>query len=244
MHWISDSNWWLVIVAFVTALVIGWQSFATTKSARAAFLQIQMMKDKERARVEIKTTGLELENEGEEFWNLKIAIELRNVGMGRAYVRHGIGNLRIMNRGDEPPAEPDTWSLLNIVDGFIDPDGEPQTESFYFFQTEKPDLSEYTQKICDGRLRLYITGFIEYETVGTRFHRDFNYVWGGHDDDDPYNIVAMFGGDPFKPMTGRSKPTTDRERVSYGFWTQHPSRENDEYEIKPPKKTKKRPKSN
>ena len=236
LHWMSDSNWWLVIAAFGTALVIGWQSFATAKSAEAALLQIQMMKDKERARVEIKTMGLELEHESEEFWNLKATIELRNVGAGRAYVRRGIGNLIIADRDHEPPIEPDYWSPLNVVDGFIDPTGDSLTESCYFFGPEKAGLSEYSQKICDGKLQLYITGFIEYETVGTRFHRDFNYAWVGFDD--PSNIGAML------LFTDASKPKTDRERISSGFWRQHQFRENGEYEMRPPKKTKKRPKAN
>jgi hypothetical protein len=34
--WWRDSNWWLVIVALITAGVIGWQSFETRKAAQAA----------------------------------------------------------------------------------------------------------------------------------------------------------------------------------------------------------------
>ena len=216
----------------LTLGAILWQSSATAKSAEAAFLQIQMMKDKERARVEINKRGLQLEHDSEDFWNLKATIELRNVGIGRAYVRQGIGNLVITNREKYPPPEPDFWNPLDVVDDFIDPDGKPVTESFYFFPTEKLDLSEFSRKISDGRLRLYLTGFIEYETVGTRFHRDFNYVWLGQHD--PHNIGAMLASpDPFEP-------TTDAERISFGFWTRHSSLGNDEYEIETRKNPKKR----
>ena len=103
-HWISDPNWWLVFVAAGTGIVIGWQSFATARSARAAFLQIQMMKDKERARIEVDRGPLILDNTGEGFWVLKATIEFQNIGTGRAYIRQGIGNLTIASRNKtEPP---------------------------------------------------------------------------------------------------------------------------------------------
>ncbi len=61
---LKDPNWVLVIVGSITCGVIGWQSWETRKAAEAAFLQIQMMKDKERARIEVKALGLELTRVG------------------------------------------------------------------------------------------------------------------------------------------------------------------------------------
>lgn len=236
---LHDPNWVLVIVGSVTCLVIGWQSFATAQSAKAAYLQIQMMKDKERARVEIKALGLELTRVSEEFWHIKATIELRNVGAGRAYVRLGTGDLVIAGNGISK--EP-YWKTLDVVDGFIDPTGDPVTESFYFFQPEDASLLDYSQKICDGRLGLYITGFIEYETVGTRFHRNFNYLRIGHES--PLNIGAkLTSSDEFAPKT-------EEDRVSFGFWLPNSvlmtgrSGDNDEYEMESQKKAKKPRKAN
>lgn len=240
-EWYTAPDWWLVIVAALTGAVIGWQSFATAKSAKAAFMQIRMMKDKERARVEIKPIGLTLEHEDAEFWNLKAGIELRNVGAGRAYVRQGAGTLIIGEPDHEPPSEPDYCSPLDVVDSFIDPTGDPTVEPLYFFQTDSLNLSEYSQKICDGRLQLYITGYIEYETVGARFHRDFEYSWVGHDN--PLNIGARL------TFMDEFKPKTDGDRVSFGYWaapigswTPSRFRDNEEYEMKQmkaPQKAKK-----
>jgi hypothetical protein len=226
--------------------MIGWQSWETRKSAKvgriaaeAALTQIQMMKDKERARVEIKALGLEMQRVGEDFWHIKATIELRNVGTGRAYVRLGTGNLEVSGNG--MPPEPYLKSL-DIVDGFIDPTGDPATESFYFFQPENAALSEYAQEICDGEIGVYIAGFIEYETVGTRFHRNFNYAWVGHGS--PLNIGARL------TSSEEFTPKTDEDRVSFGFWSPNViwltgrSRDNDEYEMEPPKKTKKPRKAN
>jgi hypothetical protein len=78
-------------------------AMASNKSAKAALAQIEMMKDKERARVEIKTFGLELQRVGEEFWHIKTTIELRNVGEGRAYIRLGMGSIEVVGDGIPEP---------------------------------------------------------------------------------------------------------------------------------------------
>ena len=199
----SSSHWWNVLFAWpegITAwLLLGtlgailWQSFATAESAKAALLQIQMMKDKERARVEIKAVGLELTRVSEDFWHIRSSIEFSNVGVGRAYVRQGRGNLVIGDTG-EPH-----WNSLDIVDGFIDPTA-PSPSLSNSFQPKNADLPEDSQKICDGVLAASISGFIEYETVGTRFHRNFSYVWIGRGH--PLNIGArVMVSDEFDPKT-------------------------------------------
>jgi len=130
------------------------------------------------------------------------------------------------------------WNSLDIVDGFIDPIGNPITESFYFFQPDDFALSECSQQICDGRLQPRITGFIEYETVGTRFHRNFSYVWIGNES--PINIGArLTNSDDFAPKT-------DEEKISFGFWLPNSvwmtgwtvDNDNEEYEMEPEKKEK------
>jgi hypothetical protein len=200
--------------------------------------QLHMTVDKERARIEIKGLGLELQRVSEEFWHIKATIELRNVGTGRAYVRLGTGNLVVAE--DNPPTE-SHWNSLDVVDGFVDPSGDPVTQSFYFFQPENAALSEYAQNICDGVVGVYITGFIEYETVGTRFHRNFNYAWVGHGS--PINIGARL------TFSDEFVPKTDEDRVSFGFWSPNSiwltgrSGDNDEYEMETPK-GKKKPREN
>lgn len=194
--------------------------------------QLRMSVDKERARIEIKAVGLELQRISGEFWNIKATIELRNVGAGRAYVRLGTGDL--VMEGDDLSTESHS-TALDVVNGFVDPISNPDTQSFYFFQPENKGVSEYARKICDGALRVYITEFIEYETVGTRFHRNFNYTWIGHGS--PFSMGAIIFRDEL-PLK------TDEERISRGYWLPNSwmagrSRDNDEYEL-PPKKTKKK----
>ncbi len=197
---------------------------AAEKSAGANLLQIRMLKDKERARVEVKSVGLEVEHHGDEFWNLKAGIELRNLGENKAFVRQGTGRLWVGTQPEDDPSE-NYWGPLNIVDSFIDPGGLPITEPFFFFETDSLDLPEFARKVCDGDLPITLRGFIEYETVGTRFHRDFEYVWVGHAS--PLNIGAML------TFSGEFKPTNDSERISYGFWQQQLFGKNEEYEVEP-----------
>lgn len=191
------------------------QALAMAKTARASLSQIQMLKDKERARVEIKAVGLELSRVTEDFWHIKANIELRNVGMGRAYVRLGEGRLSITDKEIDP-------KNLDVVGGFIDPDAAVVTETFHFFQPDDASREEYSRKIFDGEFAPTMEGFIEYETMGARFHRDFHYSWVS--DGGPLN----FG---FLPRT--SEPKTDEEKVSSGFWSSGwPAQgSNDEYEM-------------
>jgi len=220
-----------VVVAVRTLRVIRRQTnlsevaaFAAKESAEAALQQIQMTKDKERARVEIKATGLELQHEGEGSWNLKAGISLRNIGAARAYIREGIGNLIIETLTDWVPTKPDYYPHpLDVVTGFIDPNGEPVAESFYFFRSENLDLSELAQSISKGTLAVSIRGYVEYETVGTRFRRKFSYAYVGYESPLNFGRILAFS-DEFNPRN-------DSERISFGFWQQEPIERNEEREI-------------
>ena len=76
--------------------------------------------------------------------------------------------------------------------------------------------------------------------MGTRFHRTFNYAWTGHGS--PLNVGAG--------LLDKFSPETDEDRISGGFWLPNSpwmtgrSGDNDEYEMQPPKKTKKPNKPN
>jgi hypothetical protein len=202
-------------------------AFAAKESAEAAIQQIQMMKEKERARIEVKATGLELQTLGEEFWNIKAGISLRNVGASRAYIRQGVGKLIIETPIDRAPTEPDYGNPLGVVTGFIDPNCEPVAEFFYFFPPENLDLSELAQSISRGSMTVSMVGYIEYETVGTRFRRDFSYAYVGHDN--PLNIGARL------TFSDEFKPKNDSDRISFGYWRQEPAEPNEEREIPPQK---------
>ena len=239
----SYMPWWYLLVAWpegvtvwallATLAAIVYQGYQTRRAADAAaessdaaFRQIQMMKDKERARIEVKATGLEVQHEAGDSWNLKAGIEIRNVGGGRAYVRRGAADL-VIQGGDNlaQVGKPCDWVPLDLVGNFVDPDGHPLAEAFYFFQGPGLSLAEYSRVISSGQLPVRIIGFIDYETVGTRFRLDFSFVWIGYDN--PGNVGAML------TFSEELKPKNDRERISFGFWRRELTEGVDEREIDP-----------
>ena len=49
--WWRDSNWWLVIIAFGTACVIGWQSWETRKAAQGAKQNVEVFVGAQRPQI-------------------------------------------------------------------------------------------------------------------------------------------------------------------------------------------------
>lgn len=47
--WWRDSNWWVVIIAGFTGIVVGWQAWEARKSAQAAYLSVRAGIDSDRA---------------------------------------------------------------------------------------------------------------------------------------------------------------------------------------------------
>lgn len=54
-HWWAASDWWLVIMAAITASVICWQSWETRKAAQASKDGVELVLSKERARLTVKS---------------------------------------------------------------------------------------------------------------------------------------------------------------------------------------------
>ena len=246
----SGAPWWHKLVAWpegITAwlllLTLGailWQAWETRKAAvatadsanaaygsvRFAEAQWEMMKDKERARIEIKTTdGLNLERIGEGFWHLKATIRIRNLGATRAYIRHGAGELFVAKSGEETEPQLDTWNSLGLEEDFIDAfsaNVSPVLRSFYFFGPDGENLADYAAGVYEGRFATRLYGVIEYETLGLRFRRSFGYTWLGNEN--PENFGAA--------ITGATPAENDEERVSYGFWREDEGG-NEEYQVSP-----------
>jgi hypothetical protein len=59
-HWYASSEWWLVIVAIPTLILIWYQARETARSAKAAQDGIELMMSKERARLRIEMEDLDL----------------------------------------------------------------------------------------------------------------------------------------------------------------------------------------
>jgi hypothetical protein len=83
--WWSDSNWWLVLVATGTAGVIGWQSWETRKTAKAANRQAEIASDTAkrqlRAYICIAKSELRFLDDG----TIEAILYLENAGQTPAY---------------------------------------------------------------------------------------------------------------------------------------------------------------
>ncbi len=200
-----------------TLFVIGWQSnetrraaAATEKSVSIARRQIEMMKDRERARVEIKADSLALTLHDPNFWFFTGGLKLRNLGISRAYIKMFQAEIVWFEGASATPAPdfPDQGNLFQ--DSYIDPTEDWDKASptqVLFFNTDSIYLDWFATAVYEGRVSILIRGVIEYRTVGTTYKRFFCWEWQGSGR--PNSLTHMLGG---------SMPTTNGDKISSGFW--------------------------
>ena len=177
------------------------------KSADAAKASVDTMIAKERARIEINSGTLTLDNETR-FWNLKTTVKFRNMGNSRAYITKTASEFYIGPPGDVVPREAE-YGFLIFEDGIIDAGKEPAEQTICFFPKDGEfELAEFSQRFYNSQLKAYIFGFIEYETMGTTWHRDFRYEWATSQEGIFFNLF------------GCAHPTTNEGRITSGHWRQ------------------------
>jgi hypothetical protein len=164
--WMSDPNWWLVIVAGLTGCVICWQSWETRKAARGAdksfevaLAQIQMMKSKERPRVSVEIGTLEVNLIGPEFWIATVVVKIFNFGETKAFVSASEG-VFILGQSAEPLKEKFPDAL--IAESVIHPTTNPLEKAFSLFDQIGADT--IWQLNTEERFA-HLNGFVEYSDV-------------------------------------------------------------------------------
>jgi hypothetical protein len=126
----------------------------------------------------------------------------------RAYITKTASDFFIGPPGDVVPREAE-YGFLTFEDGIIDAGKEPAEQTICFFPKDgECELAEFSQRFYNSQLKAYIFGFIEYETMGTTWHRDFRYEWATSQEGIFFNL---FGCD---------HPTTDQGRITSGHWRQ------------------------
>ncbi len=210
---------------FATLAVIGWQSHETRRSAAAtekaatateksvavANRQIEMLKDKERARFEVKPDSLNLTASGPNFWYFASILKARNIGISRAYIKHFQAEIVWSESKAAAPAPniPDQGNLF--IDSYLDPtedwDVAPPS-TVHFFNTDSINLSWFASAVYEGRVNVLLRGVVEYGTVGTVYRRFFCFEWQGHGRP---NSVA-------RALAGGALETADEGKMSSGYW--------------------------
>lgn len=138
------------------------------ESADAATAQIQMMKSKERARLDIKTSSIEVEGLNKTLWNMEAKLEFRNLGPSRAHITNSAGELIVTRKNAQKPLDEDEIvSSLNFPDSFIDPIPSIAEVTFYYFASldeTAPDMTAFATEFEESLLDVHLRGFVEYET--------------------------------------------------------------------------------
>jgi len=196
---------------------------ATYRSVAFAEAQFDLMKEKERGRLDIQSGSLYVLHIGEESesWYLQGTIRARNIGQSRVFIIESIAKLapRVIS---EAYPEYDSYGTIPFADSFVDPDPTNAFAdlSFTHFPGGEDKIRFLSEDLHAKRRSVHLYGSVDYETLGMRFRKEFGFVW----------IVLdpnwYLGG-----MTGQEQPMTDEQKIVSGYWTIDPERDKPAYPV-------------
>ena len=94
-----------------------------------------------------------------------------------------MGKFAVMVCDESALPEPDSAWIVVAEKDMIEPASEPLPILMVCYCEDKP-LSEVVADITESRAAIYLYGFIEYDTLGSRWRKEFGYRWM------PYNPKA------------------------------------------------------
>jgi hypothetical protein len=219
-------NWCLALVG----IWAGGMAYRTLRTIEKQTDQLKVQADlmreqmdrgvqRERARLSLSVQPIRIsEDVPNAFIRLFSCMELTNTGHSNAYIRFGAARFAVVPSGELlPEVDPDE---LPFGANTIEPAESPVYAGFW--GEDFPFTMEgFTQGLADSTLRIRLYGFIEYETMGIMWHRDFGYIWTIEDSiDDPPNLV-------FRSLRNKE------EICVSGQWEQDVSQKNGEYQVSP-----------
>ena len=186
MTWPDGITTWAIIA---TGFMLAWQSSATHKSAKAAFSQIQVMKDTERAKLTIifppdrpSIMGMSIADDSGQTLNpLKCFIDIINDGETKAFNVKATGRITI-----HPVVGKDAKVILEgelqVPKVIRNADIEhPVRVTMDALESLLMIADEDWQTIWNGEARLQIVGTVFYQDVfGDGHNTPFKYVWEVH----------------------------------------------------------------
>jgi len=137
--------------------------------------QIDRMVEKERGRLNLDRQPIKIERGEEGLFYLVTCIELTNSGPSKVYILFGAGRFVVTTSGPSelPQPDPDDFSLGCNV---IEPSNDPAYAGF-FIDDIPLEYEDFAERLANGETKAYLYGFIDYETIGIKRHRDFGFVW-------------------------------------------------------------------
>ena len=237
--WPEGIGTWAILL---TLLTIAEQAHQTRRAADAgleaanaaygsvsfAEAQWELMREKERARldVDVNRGGPIIESEGSDLRHPIATLKVRNIGASRAFIRRTSGVL-ITKAPDATLEEPeDDYSPLSLPDHFLDPDVPPIEVPIYLIPDNNMEIQTFAKHLEESKISLHLFGFIEYETLGLRWRKDFGYDWTLVDSRSPLGV-------PIEWMDFADYPVsqTPKERIIYGYWFPNEERNKPEYPV-------------
>ncbi|HEY5330804.1 MAG TPA: hypothetical protein VIJ79_13025 [Acidobacteriaceae bacterium] len=214
-----------ICAAFITLRKLERQTKATEDAANAAYgsvafaeAQFELMKEKERARLEVTPgtiTVTDMTTEMFEFFHLNATLRIRNIGATRAYITRGEMRFILVDRASELP---DDLYSMTLPDQFFDPSIDRTDITAHFFPDDKVTMKMVADAI-QGIQTAHLYGVIEYETLGGKWRREFSYRWD-----------IFMSGLGLGYLGISSMPQTDADRIEGGYWTPT-ERDKSEYPI-------------
>jgi hypothetical protein len=217
--------WWYALIAWpegigawaviATGLAIVWQSWATAGV-------LEHMRSESRARIEIRPGDIVVNNEEEDpywqevgglYWFIETYISLRNVGKSSAYIVRCSGEAFVLQSGELLEDRSFNGHSLDISSAVIEPSEKIACDPT-IIEFDLP-IKEVVDLISQNEIYLIFRGFVEYETQGTQWRRDFCYWWI-----DNQFLRRQESGFTFPPNTF--------ERMRDGSWEKYPNQNNGE----------------
>ncbi len=161
--WPNGITVWALML---TLMAIEEQTTATEDAANAAYgslsfaeAQMEMMREKERARLDVdaRHANLDIEVAGDNLIHLIATVSVRNIGASRAFIGRTSGTLITKLRNE--PLGDDDYSPLDLPEQYIDPDKPFVPTKVYCFPTTT--VSTFAECLEEGTFALHIFGFIE-----------------------------------------------------------------------------------
>jgi len=165
--WPTGITTWAIIV---TLVVVGWQSWETRKSASAALEQIQLIKEKERARIVVTVLRPDQINFG--FIGNRIDIHIKNTGFSQAQNVTSEGKASVEVKGFDPAIGPDIEDLA--LPSVMRPEEAP-VETWVWFSIPE----EWSEEIgiANPSITIRVRGTVQYEDIfGDRHATPFKLV--------------------------------------------------------------------
>jgi hypothetical protein len=185
--WPNGVETWALIL---TLFVIAWQSVethaaaeATVASVEAAKRQSELIREqmdtevqRERARLSLEVQPIDITKLEEDCLDLISCIEITNIGHSNAFIKDGAAKFVIAPSGQWPLplVNPEEFAPFpNTVEPSQDDPIYVPMFAGYITST----IERFAEDVASGTFSAYLYGFVEYETLGIRWHRDFGYVW-------------------------------------------------------------------